>query len=456
MLNKPKFMTPSTNLQEYVVDANSNKMPFSFIVDGNEAIKGVKIKIYDLSTNTELLQLDETHDSIKPMFDANGYFYPVDKNNRNNIFAVELPSELTSTDGAQTQKILNRPEPYYWTVDVTGALGSTTTSCEEVFYANTPPNLKIIYGEGEEDSNYLDLTSETILKAKNCYFKATYEQAEGVPLKRYGWKLTDADSGQVLVDTISHNQIYGTANNIICSYDGFLNNGKYSIELYVETQNNAILITEPINFIVQYKTTFLTNDFKVEALSKEPSNILDWADATIISGKSNGVINYKENYPIIDYSSSTPNTSVEIKDNSNITFDYGSTSNLDIPEDSYIVLSTQLLNSNDTAIFVAEGKDIGGNHAIRKLSFSSGSFEYIVSDNDLTITKIYTPQNKPNKYVWYIITMSPILGADGSKTTLIVSENTPVNSLYPSDTLYPSKTLYPSFGIWETAKVGEV
>ena len=68
----------------------------------------------------------------------------------------------------------------------------------------------------------------------------------------------------------------------------------------------------------------------------------------------------------------------------------------------------------------------------------------------MMITKEYNPVYSPNDYVWYVITMSPILFDETGKEyiDLIVNENIAEGGLYPSDSLYPSDDLYPYFGKW--------
>ena len=53
MLNKPKFLSPSVNMYgNAVIDLNSDSLPFSCIVDGNEAITDFQIVISRLKDNT--------------------------------------------------------------------------------------------------------------------------------------------------------------------------------------------------------------------------------------------------------------------------------------------------------------------------------------------------------------------------------------------------------------------
>ena len=95
------------------------------------------------------------------------------------------------------------------------------------------------------------------------YFKAELTNV-GADIKKYGWRITDVNSGRILTDTISQKNIYGTKDNMSCYYDGFLDNEKYSIEFFVETKNGKSILTNAYKFDIKYDTTFLSNDFKVK------------------------------------------------------------------------------------------------------------------------------------------------------------------------------------------------
>lgn len=463
MLNKPKFMTPSTNMQECTIDLNEDNIPFSCIVDGNEAVTAWQIIIYDINNG------ESVFDSGKITLESP--FYPVDEKNRNVVFDKNLKDYPNTLSGDTT--FVNRKDAYYWTISFWSTTEKendipTTTSCEEVFCATTKPSVTISYRENQ-DSDYTDLSENTVLKSRTCYFKGNYfKRTEGdylPPLKRYGWKLCDTDSGQVLVDTITHNQIYGTKENIVCVYNGFLNNGNYSVELYIETQDGTTIKTVATNFTVSYGTTFLDNALRVEALKNEPAIMLNWNEAIVVGGKmydsNNNIVDlekenpFKKQYPIIDYKSEQPATSINIPIGSKVVFDYGSNSNLNIDENSYIVLSTQLFNGNETTLFYAEGKDEDGFEILRCLVFSNGKFEYVVKGKRENIATFITEERyAPNQYTWYIIIMSPILVNDSGNfyTELTVTESRLINGLYPSPTLYPSDNLYPTAGVWDKLK----
>lgn len=439
-------MKPSTNKEECTIDLTADKIPFSCIVDGNESINKWQIKIYDITNNEEVFKTEEI--TLKSSF------YPVDEKNRNVVFSVDLKEYL-----GNNTTFVNRAEAYYWTITLWGSSGNSTTSYQEVFYANKTPNIGFLY-KYLTDTGYSDLKNGDTLISRACTFKATYQQDDGVQLKRYGWRIADADSGQVFTDTITANQIYGSSDNIICTYDGFLNDGNYTVELFVETQNNTKITSAPLHFAVSYSSTILSNDFKVETLKNEPAIMLDWHEATVISGVLKDAYDntislddtkFRTNYPV------ESQNSIEIPSKHKIVYNYGVGSSLDIDENSYISLSTQLLSGDDTTIFFAEGHDVDNNEVKRKLSYSNGMFIYdVVGGGGVVATMTYTVANTPSVYVWYNILMSPMIKTDAENysISLNVYEGKAVNCIYPSKDLYPSEDLYPTFGNWDNIKEG--
>ena len=446
MLNKPKFMRPSTNKEECTVDLKANKIPFSCVVDGNESVTKWQIVIYDITNNEEVFRTEE----IPLEFS----FSPVDKKNRNVVFSVDLkPYVKDSVD------FVNRKEAYYWTITLWGESGSVITSYQEVFYANETPTARFFY-KYQNDDGYNSLTDVNTLNSRECAFKAVYVQADGVELKRYGWRIIDTDSGQVFVDTITSNQIYGNAYNMLCNYDGFLDGGNYSVELFVETQNNTKVTFPPIEFSVSYVSTFLSNDFKVDALKNEPAVMLDWNEARVISGilknENDDVVNvgdttFTANYPVKNQ------CSIEIPNGYKVVYDREESLNFDINENAYIAFSTQLLSNNTATLFFAEGSDSMGNKLARKLAYNKNMhlLTYEVEQNGIVFkAESRHVTNTPSEYVWYNILMSPILKDEYGDyfAELKVYEGIAVDCDYPSESLYPSKSLYPTFGKWNNLK----
>lgn len=442
-------MKPSTNKEECTIDLTADKIPFSCIVDGNESITKWQIKIYDITNNEEVFRTEEI--TLKPSF------YPVDEKNRNVVFEINLKDYIKGNT-----TFTNRAEAYYWTITLWGSTGISTTSYQEVFYANEAPDVSISY-KYLTDENYIALSDkkeENILTSRACTFKATYGQNDGVQLKRYGWKITDTDSGQVFIDTITKNQIYGSVDNIICNYNGFLNGGNYSVQLFVETQNNAKVTTSPLHFSVAYNSTFLSNDFKVETLKNEPAIMLDWQEALVISGvlkdANDNIVKisetkFKTNYPVNNQ------CSIKIPDKHKVVYDTDASLNFDISEDSYIAFSTQLLSHNESTLFVAEGRDDAGNAISRKLIYNNGNLKYTVTGviEGEEVSADFTKEVvKPSEYVWYNILMSPLIESEDGEYTvnLDVFEGMVIDCVYPSEDLYPKNDFYPTFGKWDNLK----
>lgn len=448
MLNKPKFMNPSTNIQNCVVDLNSENIPFSCVVDGNEAITKWQVLIFRLEDNVKVFDTGE--------IEVSPYFYPVDEKNRNVTFNIDLAPYYTPSED-----FCNSDKPYYWYITIWGDSGAVVSSAEEVFYANSAPEIGVEYkkdGATEFTSLQADGGNDVILDSRKYYFRGTYIQGESIPLKRYGWRLKDLNTDRILTDTITKNQIYGTSGNILCAYDGFLDNGKYSLELFVETQNGAKIISPPYEFKTSYNTTFITSEVMVECLRDEPSVLLGWSDVVIATGREVNKIDYMGQYPIVsDSEDNTSSLSIYIPDGSSVVYDTGTTSTLDIPEDVYIVFSTQLLDSANRTLFSIEGTDDSGYDISRKLYFENGEFVYtIVNSNDELITARYTPPEGylPGNTTWYIITLAPYSAKDSDGGILTIVPSKLINGLYPNDiddedVKLPSDSLYPYAGIWD-------
>lgn len=451
-------MKPSTNKEECTIDITADEIPFSCIVDGNESINAWQIVIYDIITNDEVFNTGKI--TLKSSF------YPVDEKNRNVVFSINLKDYIPEDNTT----FINRAEAYYWTITFWGS-SSTATSYQEVFYANKTPSIKFLY-----NGNYVDLSAKTptILNSKDCTFKAELDFGDNeneykAQLKRYGWRITDSGNGQVLVDTITKNQIYGSADNIICSYDGFLSGGNYSIELYIETQNNT-KITSSFKFSASYATTFLSNDFNVETLKNEPAIMLDWSKAIVIAGilkdANDGVVavddtTFKTNYPVDNQ------CSIEVPDKCKVVYSDEKSLNFNIDESSYIAFSTQLLSDDKATLFIAEGRNNAGDKIERELSYENGDFSYIIRQNGIIVASdTHKVTNKPSEYVWYNIFMSPPIEIEGGgcTTSLEIYESKVVNCIYPSEDLYPmaetawakvgSVDFYPIFGNWTNLKNG--
>ena len=523
MLNKPKFLSPSINMYgNTVIDLNSETLPFSCIVDGNEAITDWQIVISRLEDNT--IVFDTGLQTLeKP-------FFPINNRNQNVIFSIDLKKYFTETArvcyvAAETtyypEKVyyslvngeyviyqynestwdtdcktlyytnfVNSANAYYWAITFKNSnSGTEIYSAAEVFYTNSVPETIIYYSYSEDyddlienfpkaeltydsskiyfsinDGNFVkyEYNDETWnedykllyyidysgLRKRKIYFKSTYNQAEGVSLKRYGWRLTDTTNNFVIMDTISQNQIYGIADDISCVCNGLTNETNYQLELYIETQNGYFDVLRKINFDVNYNIKNLDADFEVVALNNTAGIMLNWGNLRTTEGVVVGnAVNYTENYPVQSTSS------IDIPENSSVVFSSNSSDkDLELDESSYVVLSFQFNKTQNNTLFEMEGTDEFSNNITRKL-------EYIIADNALmyTVTKggaIATCKkvlsDTISELCWCIVTLYPLVD---NEVDFKFVETIAVGGLFPDDDLYPSgdvdDLVYPYFGEWD-------
>lgn len=463
MLNKPKFMSPSINMYgNSVIDLNSDALPFSCIVDGNEPIVKWQIIISRLKDNIEVLDTGEQTLDVS--------FQPVDNRNRNNKFQKNLSDYLTEIymkkDSEGNLLFINSSDAYYWKIRFWGESGYMTASCEEVFYANSTPIIVVKYSD--DGVNYSELTNAQSLDKRMYYFKADYSQAEGMALKKYGWRITDINNDNVILNTIDSNQIYGSSGNISCQHNGFVNDNEYKIELFIETQNGYFSVVKCIKFSVDYTVKALLTDFGIEAINSSSCIMLDWGDLKTTEGVTNGDdVTRLVNYPITKYKPAgepAGTNSVKIEDGSSIVFEGNTNTKLEIPEDSYVVLSFQITKDEDTTLLEMSGIDEYSYSVIKTLKYISETKTLIHSiekDNGDYAVKSIELTNRPRDAAWYVVTLSPLLkNADGECfTDISVVESVADSSLnpddvalYPSDDLYPDDNLYPFNGKWDKLK----
>lgn len=487
MLNKPKFMSPSINMYgNSVIDLNStDNLPFSCIVDGNEAVTDFRIVISRLKDNvvvfdTGMKKLD------KP-------FFPINNRNQNVVFKINLKDYflqissgekyvdkpiILNTDSEYnenktyykhdtatnmytiyeydkskwvddypnlyTEEFINSADAYYWAITFKNEnSGTETYSTAEVFYANSVPSTEISYSYKDDFSD----SSQDFqgLQKRKVYFKSTYSQAEGVSLKRYGWRLTDTTNNYVIMDTISKNQIYGVADDISCICNGLTNETDYQLELFIETQNGYFDVLSEIKFDVNYSVTNLKADFEVVALNNTSGIMLNWGNLRTTEGVVVGdAVSYTEDFPV------QSSTSIEIPDNTSVVFAGTSNSKeLEIDEGSYVALSFQIEKGKNMTLFEMSGQDELSNVVMRKL-------ESVVNE-DTTVLQytarkgdIIASTNKPlskaaGELSWNVVVLEPLIN---DKVEFKHVESTAKNGLFPTGSLYPSKSTYPKFGEW--------
>ena len=300
-------------------------------------------------------------------------------------------------------------------------------------------NLTEIYGKGNEppkewcDNNLDSLRTAKIL-SKRCKFKAEYIQKQNIPVKRYGWRLSDASTGFVIMDTITQNQIYGISDDISCACNGFMNKTKYILELYIETQNGYFDILQSMAFYTEYMLKPVDADFEIVALNDTAGIMLNWGNLKTTEGVVVGDrVSYIEDFPI------RSTASIEIPDGTSIVFT-GTSNDKDliIDENSYVVLSFQTKKSESKILFEMSGEDEMSDIITRKLeivaSVNSSMLQYTVRKGDIIARKQYPLTLDTDELGWYIVTLPPL---SGETIDFKLTKSTAIGGLFPSDNLYP-------------------
>lgn len=499
MLNKPKFMSPSVNMHgNTVIDLNSETLPFSCIVDGNETVTDFRIIVSRLKDNIVVFDTG--------MVELPKPFFPINNRNQNVMFGINLRDYFTkvSIDGEDvyipyllntnstynsdrtyyeykdgqytkytrtsdsdwnakyatlyTLDFVNSTDAFYWSIVFKNRNSNTTVySASEVFYANSTPETTMYYSYDNEFFIYdaklekyvinedlalsLDKDKPSVLKKRKIFLKSTYAQAENIALKRYGWRITDITNNKVVIDTISQNQIYGIADDISCKCNGLMNQTSYLAELYIETQNGYFGILQDVRFDIDYTVKNIEADFEVVALNNTAGIMLNWGNLKTTEGVVEGnAVSYTEHFPI------QASTSIEIPDGTNVVFEGNANGrDLQIDENSYVVLSFQFDKSQNTTLFDMFGTDESADNISRKLEYvaSDSILKYTVTKGSITATCEKQIDNMIGDICWYVVTLYPLIGGTidfkviESISGHLSDEDTGEWGLYPDDTLYP-------------------
>ena len=480
MLNKPKFMSPSINMYgNSVIDLNSTVLPFSCVIDGNEPIVKWQIVVSRLSDNAEVFDTGEQTLETP--------FLPIDNRNRNVVFTIDLKKHFNSSaklcyiaaesthdsnkvyyllDGDEYTKyeynestwgtgytslfytnFINSSDAYYWKIVLWGGLNGKTVSYEEVFYANSIPEITFNYSK--DNDIYEELIDKMSLDRRMYYFKATYKQAEDIPLKKYGWRITDVDNDKVILNSIDENQIYGLSSDISCQYNGFVNNTNCLIELFIETQNGYFSIVKRSTFKINYDVKTLITDFNIQTMNSSSCIMLDWEDLKTTEGVVDGDdVSRVKNYPIANKTNS-----IRVGNGSSVIFEGNANAALKIPEDVYAVLSFQITKDENMTLLEMTGVDELSYTIKKKLAYISDSKTLVHSvekTNGDSAIKRFELSNRPGDAIWYVVTLHPLTKDEDGNCSVDISvvESVAQGTLYPEDNLYPDDGLYPYSGSW--------
>lgn len=346
--------------------------------------------------------------------------YPVDYNGNPNELIVIIPANT-----------LQNNENYKWTITSYWSNGNIE-SYENVFYTYSIPTLSI-----NEFPSTLQQNSYT--------FTATYNQTQNVGVEKFGWILMNISTQEILVDTISQNNIYSSEIQFV--YDGFFTNNEYQIMCQCWASNGVIVSTPYTKFNVNYVVESLSGI--VVAQQQQDSGIfLEWPKLSAIIGEyvpGNGAPNLPNYYYNTTVESSVVRLSYGMSsaNYSSVFFDTVNSSPMSFPIFSSHVISFNLndYNAIGAPIYTFYLDNSSSNYMQIYLNSNRNfGIKYYWNGSIVIDQEFYQPTRGEQ---WYIIAIIPNRQT-GNFVIHTYSYGYIDMGLFPSSTLYPSTTLYPS------------
>lgn len=233
-------------------------------------------------------------------------------------------------------------------------------------------------------------------------FTGSYSQEEGVTWKYYQFDLYDSNNN--VADTTGRI----TTGEITYTFDGFLDNSTYSIELIVENQDDTIVTTGRQYFNVDYEEPQLDNIPQIQTICDQDALRISWGQPYI----NIGVLNCVGGQQPVTYIPNEPyrgGCSVWLRDK--CTLEYSPmTSVTPIPflYESTTCIHVRLSNDFDGTIIELEDSETGDFY---RVTYTSGTFTYNINEEYIGTVKIFNfsddwllqpilRYNENTEYIW--------------------------------------------------------
>ena len=228
-------------------------------------------------------------------------------------------------------------------------------------------------------------------------------------------------------------------------YDGFLNDEKYAIKIYIQTLDNVKVETELIKFKVSYISYEIDNMLNAENSPIEHGVIVEWSNLRLITGELEGAGHYERDIP-------TENkTAYTLDKDSILTFDKDKGLPLEIDWDTNQILCTRFDEERPLepqVYYTASGLDDNGDVISKTLQMipkddtqDTGKVILRYTIRTANSTEYYDQEIIASKLYWYVI----IMKKDG-----FIVYTKYAQGLFPALDQYPNlnkftrtKSLYP-------------
>ena len=193
------------------------------------------------------------------------------------------------------------------------------------------------------------------------------------------------------------------------SYDGFLNDEKYAIQIFVQTLDNVEAQTDLIKFKVSYIDYTIDNMLNAENSPIEHGIIVEWSNLRLIKGEIEGSSHYEDNTP------TEGKTSLTLDEDSKLVFDKDKQRPLSLDFDANQILCTRFDEErplSNQIYYTASGLDDNGEVISKTLEMlpkadtqETGKVILRYTIKTAIGVEIYEQEIIASTLYWYIIIM---------------------------------------------------
>lgn len=207
------------------------------------------------------------------------------------------------------------------------------------------------------DLGLYNTSTNYILPSKKAIFKGSYEQEQFVSISYFRWVLYKLQYDSEEVTEIVKDTGMIPSVDFQFSYDGFLNDEKYAIQIFVQTLDNVEAQTDLIKFKVSYINYTIDNMLNAENSPIEHGIIVEWSNLRLIKGEIEGSSHYEDDIP------TEGKTSLTLDKDSKLVFDKDKQRPLSLDFDANQILCTRFDEErplSNQIYYTASGLDDNG------------------------------------------------------------------------------------------------
>lgn len=390
---RPSSLIPSTLTSDYTIDATVDNV-FRCKINGTSPTTKYRLTI--MQNNTESTQV---YDSGLQTLSTP--LYPKNYDGTDNELEVTVPSTSGMINGGEYKwKIAS-----YWTDD------DYYESFDNVFMAYAATTVSID-------------TFPSPITQKQYTFSATVTQTQNVGVERFGWIIRNASTQEVLIDTISSNNIYSA--DVRVYYDGFLNDTNYEIRVCVWMMDGTTVETEFQPISVSYSVEPFESVVTARQ-TKDSGVLVKWSNIYYVFGTpTNDDYSYELTYP---WSDEFTNVYLNLESGNSLTYNQITGQPISLPTTITHTICFRC-EQNNASVYRANGTDSSGSDYYIEVSYDNG---VVYLDINGTKSTLYT-MTDVDKFLTLQIQQNQVV---------IKRMIGNLDGLYPSETLYPSDDLFP-------------